>query len=83
MSCSSTIWEQLSAIAAAVTAVTVVLALWQLLVTKRIAQLQFEDALAKEYRDLAARIPTKVFYNQELSDRYGQTGGMVSSQTFN
>lgn len=61
-------WTALSAIANAITAVSVFLALWQLRVTKAIAQLQFEDSLAKEYRDLAGRIPTKAFYGAELSD---------------
>jgi hypothetical protein len=61
-------WTALSAIANAITAVGVFAALWQLRVTKVIAQLQFEDALAKEYRDLAAQIPTKVFFGTELND---------------
>ena len=61
-------WTALSAIANAITAVGVFFALWQLRVTKAIAQLQFEDSLAKEYRDLAAKIPTKVFYRSELSE---------------
>lgn len=61
-------WNALSAIANAITAAGVFAALWQLRITKVIAQLQFEDALAKEYRDLAARIPTKVFFGSSLSD---------------
>jgi hypothetical protein len=54
--------EQITAAASAITAVSVVFAFWQLVLTQRIVQLQFEDALAKEYRDIAARLPTKVFY---------------------
>ena len=61
-------WNAVSAIANAITAVGVFAALWQLRVTKVIAQLQFEDALAKEYRDLAARIPTKVFFRAHLTE---------------
>jgi len=61
-------WNALSAIANAVTAAGVFLAIWQLRVTKSVAQLQFEDSLAKEYRDLAARIPTKAFYGAALSE---------------
>jgi len=61
-------WNALSAIANAVTAAGVFLAIWQLRVTKSVAQLQFEDSLAKEYRDLAARIPTKAFYGTALSE---------------
>jgi hypothetical protein len=65
---SSFDWNALSAIANTVTAAGVFFALWQLRVTKSIAQLQFEDSLAKEYRDLAAKIPTKAFYGVELSE---------------
>lgn len=61
-------WEIISAISNVVMAVGVFLAFGQLLVTKKIAQLQFEDGLAKEYRDLAAKIPTKVFYGVNLSE---------------
>lgn len=61
-------FEMISAVANVVMAIGVLLAFGQLLVTKKIAQLQFEDGLAKEYRDLAARIPTKVFYGVNLSD---------------
>ena len=60
-------WNSLSAIANAVTAAGVGFALWQLRITKTIAQLNFEDSLAKEYRDLAAKIPTKAFYGVALS----------------
>ena len=61
-------WNAVSAIANVVTAAGVFSALWQLRVTKVLAQLQFEDSLSKEYRDLAARIPTKVFFGARLSD---------------
>jgi hypothetical protein len=57
---------EITAAASAVTAVSVVFAFWQLVLAKRIAQLQFEDALAKEYRDIAAKLPTKVFYGVAL-----------------
>jgi hypothetical protein len=61
-------WDAVSAIAGVITAGGVILALWQLRLTKVIAQLQFEDSLAKEYRDLAARIPTKAFYGWPLTE---------------
>lgn len=61
-------WNVVSALANVFMACGVFLAYRQLLTTKRIAQMQFEDGLAKEYRDLAARIPTKVFYGVNLSD---------------
>lgn len=67
-------WNALSAIANAVTAAGVFFALWQLQITKKISQLQFEDSLAKEYRDLAADIPTKAFYGVALSEaEHGQS----------
>lgn len=58
----------ISAVANAITAASVALALWQLLVSKRIAQLHFEDALSKEYRDLASRIPTTVFFGKATAE---------------
>lgn len=61
--------EWISALAAVVSAVGVVFVYWQLEITKSIAQLQFEDTLEKEYRDLAARIPTGALIGGELSSR--------------
>lgn len=69
LSLLSTYHAQISAVASAITAVSVVFAFWQLVLSKRIAQLQFEDALAKEYRDIAAKLPTKVFYGVSLDAR--------------
>jgi len=43
-------------------------AFMQLRLTRKIAQLQFEDGLSKEYRDLANRIPTKALLGHSLSD---------------
>lgn len=37
--------------------------------TKNIAQLQFEDSLTKEYRELASRIPTKALLGSGLSPK--------------
>lgn len=42
-------------------------AVWQLRLTKQIHQKQFEDGLAKEYRELASRIPTKALLGSGLS----------------
>lgn len=56
-----------SAVANAVTALSVALAFWQLVLAKKVAQSQFEDALAKEYRELASRIPTKALLGRGLS----------------
>lgn len=68
--------EIITAIASSVTTLTSIVAtigVWfafkQLQAAKEIAQLQFEDGLAKEYRDLASRIPTKALLGQSLSDK--------------
>jgi hypothetical protein len=58
-----------SAIANSISAIAVIFAMLQLLVTRRIAQMQFEDGLAKEYRELATRIPTKALIGAGLSPR--------------
>lgn len=58
--------EWVSAVASTVAAVGVFFAFSQLCIAKNIAQLQFEDSLAKEYRELASRIPTKALLGQEL-----------------
>lgn len=63
--------EWVSAIASTVAAIGVVFAFSQLRISRNIAQLQFEDGLAKEYRELASRIPTKALLGAELSaDEY-------------
>lgn len=56
-----------SAVSAAVSALAVIVAMWQLRATKIIHQLEFEDSLDKEYRDLVARIPTKALIGSGLS----------------
>ena len=60
--------EWVSAVAAVVTAVGVLFAFKQLRLSKNIAQLQFEDGLAKEYRDLISGIPTKALLGEDLSE---------------
>ncbi|HXU93836.1 MAG TPA: hypothetical protein VFP33_09295 [Gallionella sp.] len=40
----------------------------QLISSRGLAQLQFEDSLAKEYREIANRIPTKALLGSDLSD---------------
>lgn len=67
-------WDAVSAIATAVAAFGVVLAYWQVWLARSIAQLQFEDALAREYRDLCSSIPAGVFLHREISESdYKQT----------
>lgn len=60
--------EWVSAVASTVTAVGVIFAFGQLHFSRNIAQLQFEDSLAKEYRELASRIPTKALLGAELTE---------------
>lgn len=57
-----------TAIAAIVAAIGVLLAYRQLCTSKKIAQDQFEDGLAKEYRELTSGIPTKALLGEDLSE---------------
>jgi hypothetical protein len=65
-------WKDLpqwvSALAALVSACGLFLAFWQLKLMKRMAVMQFEDNLAREYRDLASRLPTKALLGEELTE---------------
>jgi hypothetical protein len=63
----SSLTDWITALASAVSAGGVVFAVIQLRLTKRIHQRQFEDSLAKEYRDLISRIPTKALLGSGLS----------------
>jgi hypothetical protein len=63
--------EWISALASAVAAIGIFVAILQLRVSKNIAQLQFEDGLAREYRELSSRIPTKALLGHSLpEDQY-------------
>ncbi len=53
-------------ISAVATAIAVVVAAWQLFQTRRQERATFEDALAREFRDVAERIPVKALLGQEL-----------------
>ncbi len=46
----------------------IIFAACQLLVTKKQAMTTFEDNIAREYRDLANRLPTKALLGKDLSD---------------
>ena len=61
--------EWVSAFAAVVSAIGVIFVWLQLISAKEIAQLQFEDGLDKEYRELASRIPTKALLGSRLSPK--------------
>ena len=57
-----------SAVATVVAAGGVLLAYKQLVTTKEIFQLQFEDGLAKEYRELAGKLPPRALLGKPLSE---------------
>ena len=58
----------ISAVASVLSAGGVFLAFGQLWLSRRIAQSQFEDALAREYRDLACRLPARALLGGKLSE---------------
>jgi hypothetical protein len=58
----------ISALAACVAAVGVWYARHQLKTSREIAQLQFEDSLGKEYRELAGELPKKALMGEIISD---------------
>lgn len=64
----SSVAEVVTAIATIVASVGVLFAYRQLCISKKIAQAQFEDGLAKEYRDLTSGIPTKALLGEDLSE---------------
>jgi hypothetical protein len=66
--------EWISAVGALAAVVGVGFVWKQIKLTKEIAQLEFEDGLAKEYRELASRIPTKALLGAGLSPKeYDET----------
>lgn len=60
--------ENLSAIANVATAVAVIVAAWQLVLAHRQGVTSFEDSFAREYRDLASKLPTKALLGEPLSE---------------
>jgi hypothetical protein len=59
----------LTSLASIATAVAVIVAAWQLFLSRKQAITSFEDSLAKEYRELAARLPTKALLGETLDDK--------------
>ncbi len=59
--------ELLQALASAATAIGVFFAGWQLLMAKRQATTEFEDTLAREYREIALRLPVAALLGERLS----------------
>lgn len=60
--------EKLAAISSIATALAVIVAAWQLVLAHRQSITNFEDSFAKEYRELASRLPTKALLGEELTD---------------
>lgn len=60
--------DTISAISGGVTAIGVVVAAWQLWLAHRQSVTTFEDTVAREYRELAATLPTKAFLGEELNE---------------
>lgn len=60
--------EVLSAFASIATALGVAVAAWQLWLAHKQSVTSFEDSLAKEYRELAAKLPTKALLGETLTD---------------
>lgn len=57
-----------SVLANVATAIAVIVAAWQLLLSHKQAVTTFEDSLAKEYRDIAATLPVEALLGELLSD---------------
>jgi hypothetical protein len=57
--------QDISHIAAAA---ALIFAAWQLWLSHQQAQTAFEDAMAKEYRDLVSKMPTKALFGEDLTD---------------
>ena len=57
-----------SDLASLATAAAVFFAAWQIWLSKKHSTTAFEDSLAKEYRELAARLPTKTLLGETLTD---------------
>ena len=59
----------ISTIADIATAITLFGMIFQIAEARREAKTDFEDGLAKEYRELASKIATKAFFGEALSDK--------------
>lgn len=63
-----TIIETLAALANIATAAAVVVGAWQLVLVHRLSVTNFENTFSKEYRELAAKLPTKALLGEEFTD---------------
>ena len=59
----------LTAISSLATAIGVFVAAWQLWLAHRQSITTFEDSLAREYRELAAKLPTKALLGEPLTEQ--------------
>jgi hypothetical protein len=59
--------EIFSAVANSATGLGVIVAGWQLWLARRQSVTAFEDSFAREYRELAAKLPTKALLGDELT----------------
>lgn len=61
--------ETISALSNVATAIGVLVAAWQLWAVHRQGVTSFEDSLAREYRELAATLPTKALLGEQLTEQ--------------
>ena len=61
--------DTLTAVSSVATAVGVLVAAWQLWLAHRQSITAFEDSLAREYRELAAMLPTKALLGEPLTEQ--------------
>ena len=62
-------WNEIIQLLATVaTPIAVLLAWWQLRLTKQQSVVTFEDSLAREYREIADRLPIGALLGEQLSD---------------
>ncbi len=60
--------DWITAVASTATAIGVLIAVFQLWHSERLAATQFEDQLRRDYRELCARLPVKAFLGEPLTD---------------
>jgi len=60
--------DVLSEIASVATALAVIVATWQLVLSRQQAVTNFEDSLNKEYRDISAILPVEALLGETLTD---------------
>ncbi len=65
----SNLLEWISAIASFATFLTLIVGVWQIKLSRKQAQTDFEDELDREYRDIIHNIPIKAFLGQRLDEQ--------------